>query len=237
MTRRSAAPRSPPKRSARHSCSPPWSARASWPSGWPAETARSRCSATHCRPARCSSVLILMFGPLSGAHFNPAVSLAFSLARRAVLARCRRSISHAQIAGGIVGVLRRASDVRASASWQISMTVAHRRRANGLPNSSPPSGCCSRSSAACACACGGRLRGRPLHHGGLLVHRVDLVRQSGGDAGALAVRHVRRHSAGERPGIPRCPACRRWSCGAGRRMAVAKIRKSKVRCSTRSAAV
>ena len=36
----------------------------------------------------------------------------------------------------------------------------------------------------------GRLRGRPLHHGGLLVHRLDLVRQPGRDHGALAVRHV-----------------------------------------------
>ena len=27
----------------------------------------------------------------------------------------------------------------------------------------------------------GRLRGRPLHHRGLLVHRLDVVRQSGGD--------------------------------------------------------
>ena len=29
-------------------------------------------------------------------------------------------------------------------------------------------------------------RGRPLHHGGLLVHQLDLVRQPGGDHRALA---------------------------------------------------
>ena len=36
------------------SCSPPWSAPASWRSGSRAETSRSRCSATRCRPARSS---------------------------------------------------------------------------------------------------------------------------------------------------------------------------------------
>ena len=36
---------------ARRSCSPQWSARASWPQGSPAGTARWRCSATRCRPA------------------------------------------------------------------------------------------------------------------------------------------------------------------------------------------
>src|SRR5271170_2161590 len=48
-------------------------------------------------------VLILVFGPLSGAHFNPAVTLAFS---------CRGELTWvtaglyivAQIAGGIAGV-------------------------------------------------------------------------------------------------------------------------------------
>ena len=44
----------------------------------------------------------------------------------------------------------------------------------------------------------GRLRGRPLHHRRLLVHGLDLVRQSGRDDGALAVRHV-RGIAGQRP--------------------------------------
>ena len=32
-------------------------------------------------------VLILIFGPVSGAHFNPAVSLAFALRRASALAR------------------------------------------------------------------------------------------------------------------------------------------------------
>ena len=49
-------------------------------------------------------VLILIFGPVSGAHFNPAVSIAFSL--RNELPR-RELVPYvvAQIAGGIIGVL------------------------------------------------------------------------------------------------------------------------------------
>jgi glycerol uptake facilitator-like aquaporin len=48
-------------------------------------------------------VLILIFGPLSGAHFNPAVSFAFAL--RGELARGELAPYIAvQIAGGIIGV-------------------------------------------------------------------------------------------------------------------------------------
>jgi glycerol uptake facilitator-like aquaporin len=48
-------------------------------------------------------VLILMFGPLSGAHFNPAVTLAFALRREASWADAALYVV-AQIAGAIVGV-------------------------------------------------------------------------------------------------------------------------------------
>jgi glycerol uptake facilitator-like aquaporin len=48
-------------------------------------------------------VLILMFGPVSGAHFNPAVTLAFALRREASWADAALYIV-AQIAGAIVGV-------------------------------------------------------------------------------------------------------------------------------------
>ncbi len=48
-------------------------------------------------------VLILIFGPLSGAHFNPAVSLAFAL-RGEFAWRDLAPYIAAQIVGGIVGV-------------------------------------------------------------------------------------------------------------------------------------
>ena len=48
-------------------------------------------------------VLILIFGPLSGAHFNPAVSVAFALRRELAWSDAAAYIV-AQIAGGVIGV-------------------------------------------------------------------------------------------------------------------------------------
>jgi len=48
-------------------------------------------------------VLILVFGPISGAHFNPAVTLAFFI-RKEISARDGLFFVAAQIAGGIIGV-------------------------------------------------------------------------------------------------------------------------------------
>jgi len=48
-------------------------------------------------------VLILVFGPISGAHFNPAVTLAFYI-RKVISARDGMLFVAAQIAGGIIGV-------------------------------------------------------------------------------------------------------------------------------------
>jgi glycerol uptake facilitator-like aquaporin len=49
------------------------------------------------------TVLILTFGPLSGAHFNPAVSIAFGL-RSELPWRCATGYIAAQIVGGMIGV-------------------------------------------------------------------------------------------------------------------------------------
>lgn len=49
-------------------------------------------------------VLILVLGPVSGAHFNPAVTLAFAL-RREIPPRTAAYYVLAQIAGAILGVL------------------------------------------------------------------------------------------------------------------------------------
>lgn len=48
-------------------------------------------------------VLILIFGPISGAHFNPAVTLAFYI-RKEITARDGILFVGAQITGGIIGV-------------------------------------------------------------------------------------------------------------------------------------
>lgn len=49
-------------------------------------------------------VLITIFGPISGAHFNPAVTLCFAL-RREIAAKEASLYVLAQVFGGIVGVL------------------------------------------------------------------------------------------------------------------------------------
>ncbi|MDP9103287.1 MAG: aquaporin family protein [Pseudomonadota bacterium] len=48
-------------------------------------------------------VLITIFGPLSGAHFNPAVTLAFAL-KREISARLALAYGAAQVLGGVAGV-------------------------------------------------------------------------------------------------------------------------------------
>ena len=48
-------------------------------------------------------VLITIFGPISGAHFNPAVTLAFWL-RREIAARAALGYVAVQVIGGILGV-------------------------------------------------------------------------------------------------------------------------------------
>ncbi len=67
------------------------------------------------------AVLILTFGPVSGAHLNPAVSLAVAL-RRDIPARVAAMYIAAQIVGGIVGALA-AHAVFELPLWQVSMTV------------------------------------------------------------------------------------------------------------------
>ena len=66
-------------------------------------------------------VLILMFGPLSGAHFNPAVTLAFAL--RAGLPWSTAAVYIiAQVLGGIAGVWT-AHLMFELPVWQFSITV------------------------------------------------------------------------------------------------------------------
>ncbi len=67
------------------------------------------------------AVLILAFGPVSGAHFNPAVSIAMAL-RRELPGRAAGTYIAAQIAGGILGVLATHAMFELPL-WQVSMTV------------------------------------------------------------------------------------------------------------------
>src|SRR5256885_8328863 len=66
-------------------------------------------------------VLILIFGELSGAHFNPAVSLGFAL-RGEVAWRDAAVYAVCQVVGAIVGVLA-AHLMFELPLWQVSQTV------------------------------------------------------------------------------------------------------------------
>ena len=66
-------------------------------------------------------VLILVFGPVSGAHFNPAVSLAFTLRGELPWALFGTYVA-AQIVGGVVGVWA-AHFMFDLPVWQVSTTV------------------------------------------------------------------------------------------------------------------
>jgi glycerol uptake facilitator-like aquaporin len=66
-------------------------------------------------------VLILTFGPLSGAHFNPAVTLAFVLRGKLPWSLAATYIA-AQVAGGIIGVWA-AHLIFELPLWQISITT------------------------------------------------------------------------------------------------------------------
>ena len=83
-----------------------WSAPASWRSGCPAVTMRLRCLCNTLPTGAILVVLILVFGPLSGAHFNPAVSLAFAL-RGELPWRVAGSTSPRSLPAGLPGCGRR----------------------------------------------------------------------------------------------------------------------------------
>jgi glycerol uptake facilitator-like aquaporin len=84
-------------------------------------------------------VLILIFGPVSGAHLNPAVTLAFAL-RRELPWREAGGYAAAQIAGAVAGAgsRMRCSNCRSGRS---RCTCAP-GRGSGWERPSPPSDCC-----------------------------------------------------------------------------------------------
>jgi glycerol uptake facilitator-like aquaporin len=163
-------------------------------------------------------VLILVFGPLSGAHFNPAVSLAFAL-KRELSWSCAAVSIVAQLAGAIAGVWAAhlmfelplwqvATRVRAGIGQWLAEFIA----AFGLLLTI--FGCIARAPAATPYAVGLYITSA------LLVHGVDILRQSGGDHCALAIGHFRRHRAGRRVGVHRSPTCGSSRSGDARSMAL-----------------
>ncbi len=173
-------------------CWPRWSAPGSWRSGLAGgNVAVALLCNTTAHRRRSLMVLILVFGSLSGAHFNPVVSAAFCDRAASFHGWTPRSTSPRRLPGGRTGRLGGAPDVRSGAAAAFAH-CAQRRRPMVLRR-----GCdlrpaadhlrlsCVRRRHRCLC-------GRAVHHRRILVHRLHIIRQSGGDGGAFAVRHVRR---------------------------------------------
>ena len=154
--------------------------------------------------------LILTFGPISGAHFNPAVTLADRLAGRAALdsVKCLASVIAAQIAGAFAGVAAAhlmfgeavfsASRHVRSGGANVQRVCRNIRTARGDP------GMCTVSLDRRS------IRGGRLHHRRVLVHVVDILCQPGCNPGTLGNRYLCRDTA------CRCPGLHRGATGRGR---------------------
>jgi glycerol uptake facilitator-like aquaporin len=78
-------------------------------------------------------VLITLFGPVSGAHFNPAVTLVFAM-RREISLMLALAYVGAQVAGGVLGSL--------TSPWSRCRRNCAAGRDSGWPRSSRPLGWC-----------------------------------------------------------------------------------------------
>ena len=118
-------------------------------------------------------VLITILGPISGAQFNPAVSLVFAF-RRELSAKDLPYIA-AQVIGGILGAMM------AHGMFGLALLAASSRSGTGGPNGSPRP---SRPLASSRPFFWASFQETPRrgwsasNHLGILVHRIDLVRQS-----------------------------------------------------------
>ena len=134
-------------------------------------------------------VLITMFSPISGAHFNPAVTGVFWL-KHEITPRLALGYILAQLAGGIAGVLAAhlmfdlplLQALGEGPQW--SRAVVCRVHSDVWAGPDDPRN--SQSQAGCPAHVG-----RPLHHRRLLVYSFDVLRQSRRHAGKGFLRHVR----------------------------------------------
>ncbi len=154
-------------------------------------------------------VLILIFAPLSGAQFNPAVTLSKCLAREMGVRRALPFMV-AQIAGGLAGVAL-AHLMFGLAPWSTGLAVrsgpalwlAEAVATAGLLLTI--AGGARHGTVVTAAAVG------PLHRGSLLVHRLDVLRQPGRDPRPDPHTDLFRHRAGGRTGLPAQPIRRSGS--------------------------
>ena len=120
-------------------------------------------------------------------------------------ATCRLRV--AQIVGAFAGVAARTSCSSVPAVLRVAPRASGARSCSA--RSSPRSGCSAVIWGCAPARARGPVRRRRVHHGGVLVHRVDLVREPRRHAGARGDRHVRRHPRRPTRRLRRRPARRR----------------------------
>lgn len=149
-------------------------------------------------------VLITIFGPVSGAHFNPVVTLVMAppgAALAPLRPLCRRPDPWRRPGRGpgqphVRPAAALSETVRGGTGQLIFGNRSHHRvvrRNLRRPRRGPP-----RHSLACW----------PYHHRGLVVHRFIVLREPRRDPGPDALGHLRRHRPRLCPGLPRRPTGR-----------------------------
>ena len=158
------------------------------------------------------AALIALIGPVSGAHFNPAVSLILALQHRLpwresgaymllqVAGCCAGAVlAHAMFALPLIQYSTHARTGAAQwlaesvATFGLLLVVLGHRRAGG----------CS-------------LDGGGMDRRGILVHCIDLIRQPSDHDRSRPHRYVFRHSSKRRPSLHRGTVRRRFCCSGDR---------------------
>ena len=139
-------------------------------------------------------VLIWTLGPISGAHFNPAVTMITALRREVRPAEAGRYVS-AQLTGALLGVAL-ANLMFDLPAWNVAATgrvefgdAARRGRCDG---GSVESDRGDHPQRACRTGAGA---GAGVDRGGVLLHRLHVLRQSRCHDRAGVLGHVRRDRA------------------------------------------
>ena len=151
--------------------------------------------------------LILTFGPISGAHLNPAVTLSVALEHEISWLDSAQYIA-VQILGGITGAIAAHADVRPLSNLSLA---SRKKRPRPIPKRvhrhlRPPLHNLGMLALATASH---PLRRRRLHHRSLLVHLVHILRQSSSNNRQIHQRHIRRHPPHRRPIIRTSATSRR----------------------------
>ena len=165
-------------------------------------------------------VLITILGPISGAHFNPAVSLVFAL-KRDLAAREAALYVAAQVAGGVAGTIV-AHLMFALPLLDMSLK-ARTGGAQWFAEWVATFGLVVTILAGIRFARDGRaVAGRALHHGRLLVHGLHLIRQSGRRDRACFHQYLFGHPPDRSAGLHRRATAGRAVRAGFRRLALAR---------------